>query len=228
VKRKVLLSLLVLIVVLSRALLVARHVQVEDLPVLARFLSTDDSSPTEFRARRHLEARTTHLGMAAWMDIDTWGTPDGFQYTIVGEGGSDYIRSHVFKSSLELERQLWRSDASPRAVTPENYMFDDRGSSSGLAEVGVTPRRKDVFLLDGSIFLRPDDGDLVRAEGLLAKNPSFWTRHVNVVGHYERIAGVRLPVAFESTANIVIAGACSFTMTYDYEMVNGQQTARKN
>ena len=162
------------------------------------------------------------------MDVDTEGTPDGFRYTIVDEGGSDYIRSHVFKSSLDTERRMWATDSSNRAVTPENYVFDDRGLASGLAEVRVTPRRKDVFLLDGSIFLRPDDGDLVRVEGTLTKNPSFWTRHVQVVGHYERIAGVRLPVAFESTASIVVAGTCSFTMTYDYEMVNGQDVSRRN
>jgi hypothetical protein len=228
VQRKFLLSSFVLVVLFSRGLLVAHDDSGQHLPVVERFLSSDDSSPTQFHAHRHLEARTAHLGMAAWMDIDTEGTPDSFHYTIVGEGGSDYIRSHVFKSSLETERHLWTSDASNRAVTPENYMFDDRGLASGLAEVRVTPRRKEVFLLDGSIFLRPEDGDLVRVEGTLTKNPSFWTRHVQVVGHYERIAGVRLPVAFESTASIVIAGTCSFTMTYDYEMVNGQDVSHRN
>ena len=233
-RRKILLSSAVLVVLLSflsffsGGLLLARDGGTVYLPVVERFLSTDDSSPIRFRAHQHLEARTAHLGMAAWMDIDTEGTPDGFRYTIAGEGGSDYIRSHVFKPALETESHLWASDTSNRAVTPENYMFDDRGLASGLAEVGVKPRRKDVFLLDGSIFLRPEDGDLVRVEGKLTKNPSFWTRHVQVVGHYERIAGVRLPVAFESTASIVIAGTCSFTMTYDYETVNGQDVSRIN
>src|SRR5258705_12114805 len=64
--------------------------------VLERFLATDDSSPIEFRARRHLEARTARLDMAAWMDVSTEGTPSDFRYTILGEGGSDYIRSRVF------------------------------------------------------------------------------------------------------------------------------------
>jgi hypothetical protein len=231
VERKVLLSSVVLVLspFLSGGLLVAaRDGSTVHLPVVQRFLSTDDSSPSRFRAHRHLEAKTAHLGMAAWMDVDTEGTPDGFRYTIVDEGGSDYIRSHVFKSSLDTERRMWATDSSNRAVTPENYVFDDRGLASGLAEVRVTPRRKEVFLLDGSIFLRPEDGDLVRVEGTLTKNPSFWTRHVQVVGHYERIAGVRLPVAFESTASIVVAGTCSFTMTYNYEMVNGQDVSRRN
>jgi hypothetical protein len=208
----------------------AGHVEGERLAVLNRFLATDNSSPAEFRARRHLEAWTARLDLAAWMDVSTEGTASDFTYTILGEGGSDYIRSHVFKTALETERQMWRSDAPDHAaITPKNYTFEDRGGQpAGLAQVGVKPKRKDLLLVDGSIFLRPDDGDLVTVEGMLSKNPSFWVRHIKVVGHYERIAGVRLPVAFESVANVVIAGESRFSMTYDYEMVNGQRTSRKN
>jgi hypothetical protein len=226
---------LLAVVLLSSALLVsggpdaAAHSQAQALPVLQRFFATDDSSPTAFRARRHLEAKTAHLGMAAWMDVFTEGTATGFNYTILGEGGSGYIRSHVFKSALDTEGAMWQVDAPGRSITPNNYTFDERGSeTAGLVQVGVTPKRKAPFLLEGFILLRPDDGDLVTMEGLLTKNPSFWTRHVEVVGHFERIAGVRLPVAFESTASIVLAGTSTFTMTYDYEMVNGHQTSHKN
>ena len=163
------------------------------------------------------------------MDVFTEGNATGFSYTILGEGGSDYIRSHVFRSALDTEGTMWQTAEPDRAFTPQNYTFADRGSeTAGLLQVGVTPKRRAPFLLEGFIFLRPDDGDLVTMEGLLAKNPSFWTRHVEVVGHFERIVGVRLPIAFESTAKIVVAGTSTFTMTYDYEMVNGQQTSRRN
>jgi hypothetical protein len=79
------------------------------------------------------------------------------------------------------------------------------------------------MLVNGSIFLRPEDGDLVRIEGLLSKTPSFWTRRVEIVRHYRRIAGIRLPVRFESVASVRIAGHSTFTMTYQYERVNGTQ-----
>ena len=236
VQRGFLLSTLLLVCFTHGNLLVpgqerleAGGTEAEHLAVLERFLATDDSSPTEFRARRHLEARTAHLDQAAWMDVNTEGTTSGFSYTILGEGGSEYIRSHVFRATLETERKMRLSDATDHAgITPENYSFEDRGvQPAGLARLGVKPKRKDLLLVDGSIFLRPD-GDLVTVEGTLLKSPSFWVRHVEVVGHYERIAGVRLPVAFESVANVVIAGRSTFTMTYDYETVNGQQISRKH
>ena len=74
--------------------------------------------------------------------------------------------------------------------------------------------------MDGSIFVNPDDGDLVRIEGRLSKTPSFWTRRVEVVRHYQRINGVRVPVAIESVAQVLIAGRSTFSMSYEYETVN--------
>jgi hypothetical protein len=43
------------------------------------------------------------------------------------------------------------------------------------------------------------------------------------VRHYERINGVRLPVAIESVAQVLIAGRSTFSMTYEYETVNDQR-----
>jgi hypothetical protein len=79
-----------------------------------------------------------------------------------------------------------------------------------------------VLLVDGSIFVQPGDGDLARIEGRLSKTPSFWTRRVDVVRRYERIAGVRVPVSIESVAHVLIAGRSTFKMTYEYETINGQ------
>ena len=119
---------------------------------------------------------------------------------------------------------MWTSREPQRAsLTEENYTFQERGIvPEGLATVGVKPRRKDVLLIEGSIFVLPEDGELRRIEGKLSKNPSLWTRHVEIVRRYDRIGGVRVPVLFESTAHVVIAGQSTFTMTYDYEMINGQ------
>jgi hypothetical protein len=60
-------------------------------------------------------------------------------------------------------------------------------------------------------------------EGLLSKAPSFWTRHVQITRWYDRFAGVRMPTALESVANVRIAGTSTFRMTYEYESVNGER-----
>jgi hypothetical protein len=188
---------------------------------LQRFLETVDDGPSSFRAFRRLEARNSHLSDAAWMNVWTTADASGFTYEIVDQGGSGYVRDRVFLQALETEQKMW--GAGPRgAITTENYTFEDRGAeSTGLAWIGVKPRRKDVLLVNGSIFLRPEDGDLVRVEGALSRTPSFWTRKVEVVRRYDRIAGVRVPVALESVASVRMVGKATFTMSYEYHSVNG-------
>ena len=130
----------------------------------------------------------------------------------------------MFLASLETEKKMYESGAPSRAaLTPENYLFAEGAVADGLSAVVVTPRRKDVLLIDGSMFLKPEDGDLVRIEGRLSKAPSFWIRHVEIVRSYRRIAGVRMPVAVEAVASIRLAGTATFRMTYEYEMVNGRR-----
>ena len=159
------------------------------------------------------------------MDVWTEADASGFRYHVVSEDGSDYIRSKVFRASLDKERDMW-SPGTPDegALTPANYVFEDRGAQpDGLASLAVKPRRKNLLLVDGSIYLNPDDGELVRMEGQLSKTPSFWTRRVQIVRWYRRIAGFRMPTALESVANLRIAGVSTFRMTYEYESINGQR-----
>ena len=159
------------------------------------------------------------------MDVWTEAGPGAFHYTVAGEGGSESIRSKVFRALLETERKSWNAGGHDRSgITPQNYNFaDEVAPADGLTRLGVKARRKDVLLVDGSILLQPEDGDLVLLEGKLSKAPSFWTRRVHIVRRYSRVSGVRVPVALESVADIVLYGRATLTMTYQYESINGRR-----
>jgi hypothetical protein len=193
--------------------------------VLQRFLARGDGPTVEYRALRHLEAQNVHFHAGAWMDA--WTEYDhltGFHFQIIAEGGSGYIRKHVLRPALEAEQKMWAAREPQRAsFSTDNYEFRDRGAAvEGLASLGVKPLRRDVLLIDGAIFVEPDDGELRRIEGQLSKAPSVWTRRVDIVRRYERMGGVRVPVSIESVAHVLIAGRSTFKMTYEYETVNGQ------
>ena len=192
---------------------------------LQRFFEADDRPPHQYRALRHFDARNEKLDKSAWMEVWTEADRSGFRYDVVGEGGSGYIRSHVFVKALETERRMWSDGSAERgAITRENYAFVDCDTEAdGLSCVTLKPRRKDVLLVDGSIFLHPDTGDLVRMEGSLARTPSFWTHRVEILRRYQRISGVRVPVEFASTASVRLAGFSTFRVTYEYESVNGMR-----
>lgn len=193
---------------------------------LERFLARADEPPVTYRALRHLEAQNLKFHLTAWMDVWTeFDHEKGLHYSVFAEGGSSYIRSRVFKAALDGEQKMWSNGEPQKAsFTRDNYEFQNGAATDdGLASVGVKPRRKDVLLVEGSIFVRPADGDLVRIEGKLSKTPSFWTRRVDIVRRYQRIAGERMPVSIESVAHVLIAGRSTFKMTYEYETVKSQR-----
>jgi hypothetical protein len=192
---------------------------------LQRFLARGETPTVEYRALRRIEADNPHFGQRAWMEAWTeFDNVHGLQYQIVGEGGSAYIRSKVLRAALEGEQKMWLAREPQRAsFNNDNYQFDPAVlGADGLTAVGVKPRRKDVLLVEGAIFLEPDEGSVARIEGRLSKPPSFWTRKVEIVRRYEQMGGVRVPVSIESVAHVLIAGRSTFKMTYQYETINGQ------
>ena len=193
--------------------------------VLQRFLARGEEPPVEYRALRRLEAQNPKFKQSAWMLAWTeYDHVNGFRYQVVDEGGSSYIRSKVLRAALEGEQRIWANREPQKAsFNQDNYLFDDGAAGpDGLAEVGVKPRRKDVLLVEGAIFVQPGDGELARIEGKLSKSPSIWTRRVDVVRRYERKGGVRVPISIESVAHVLIAGRSTFKMTYEYQTINGQ------
>jgi hypothetical protein len=170
-----------------------------------------------------MHASSDHFGQEAW--LEAWTELDGqtFTYDIVSETGSDYIRNKVLKALLKREQELVADGACSRSdLTPENYTFADASTGGGERYVTLKPKRKDVLLVDGRMVLSQDGTELLRVEGRLSKNPSFWTSLVNVIRHYARIDGVRVPIATESTAKVKFAGVSYLEVHYEYETINGR------
>lgn len=207
----------------------AADVHAQHAAVLQRFLARAEEPPVEYRALRRLEAQNPKFKQSAWMLAWTeYDHVNGFRYQIVDEGGSAYIRAKVLRAALEGEQRIWANREPQKAsFNHDNYLFDEPSPSpDGLAALGVRPKRKDVLLVEGALFVQPTDGELARIEGKLSKTPSFWTRRVDVVRRYERKGGVRVPVSIESVAQVFIAGRSTFKMTYEYETINGQTVGR--
>src|SRR5262245_5524660 len=197
---------------------------------IARFLGNPPESLTHFRAVRHLEATNTRFKKHGWMDVRTEFSPDGgFTFIVVAEGGSEYIRKKVLRPILEGEQEIVaRGEAARAALTLDNYdMLREEPAEDGLVRLFVKPKRQDRTLIDGSLLVTAGDADLVRITGRLAKNPSFWTKRVDIIRSYGRIAGVRVPLRIESVAQVRIVGPSAMTMTYRYEMVNGHSVAHE-
>jgi hypothetical protein len=188
---------------------------------MRQFLEQDDTQHP-YRAVRRLEAENG--GRRGWLEAVTSYSPDsGFSYQITAEGGSGLIRSKVLQAVLEGERELIaQGEAARSALDVTNYAFQPNGvDDEGLANILLSPKRKEPALVSGTMFLQAD-GNLVRLKGRLAKSPSFWVKDVRIVRSYRRIQGVVVPVALESTAHVRMRGPATLRMTYVYSEIDGQ------
>jgi hypothetical protein len=191
----------------------------------SRFLARTEPSVTQAIALRHLVATTRGGSMTGWVDACTALDAGELRYWIVGEGGSGAVRKRALIAALDGEVKARKENGTQAALDPSNYEFAPEIAEDGLLRVGLTPRRKETMLIEGAMFLSPEDADLVRVEGRLVKPPSFWTRQVNVVRRYARTSGVRVPMSMESTAKVLVVGTSTFAMTYRYLSINGEHVA---
>jgi hypothetical protein len=200
-----------------------------DPHLLERFLVSTGEPLVSYESIRRLDASNSALGLKGWLVAKTRLDPErGFEYEVVEEGGSGQVRKRVLHKALETERQAIATGAAPRsALTPDNYTFEPQpAGEDGLARLKLTARRHDVTLMNGVLCLAPAGADLVRLEGVLVKNPSWWTSRVEIVRRYGRIGGVRIPLSMESVAHLKLFGRSAFTMGYQYERINGRPVER--
>ena len=177
---------------------------------------------TSYRAFRRMHAKSERFNQEGW--LEAWTEFDGtsFRYTIVSERGSDYVRNKVLKAVLKREQEIVADGPDKAALSDENYTFSEDEQGDGVRYVTLKPKRKDVMLVEGRMVLSPDGADLLRVEGRLSKNPSFWTSLVNVIRHFAKVDGVRVPVSTESVAKVKFAGQSRLDVVYEYESINGR------
>lgn len=198
-------------------------------PLAADKLAALRAEPlTQYRALRRMHARTERFDKEGWVDAWTELDARGFRYEIVSERGSEQVREKVLKALLKREQELVAAGDSARgALTADNYEFSEiAGEDSGVKYVGIKPKRKDTLLVDGRLVLSEDGSELLRVEGRLSKNPSFWTSLVNIIRHYTRLNGVRVPIVTESVAKVKMVGTSRMEVRYDYESVNGRPVSQ--
>lgn len=189
---------------------------------IKQFLAQDDTQ-RPYRAVRRLEAQNGRR--KGWIEAITEYSPKtGFRYEITAEGGSGYIRSKVLKAVLDGERDvIAKGETARSSLAHSNYTFQANGiDADGLANVLLSPRRKERVLVSGMMALNASDGALVRLQGRLAKSPSFWVKNVDIVRTYERIDGNVVPVALETKAQVRFRGEATLRMTYVYSEIDGR------
>jgi len=207
---------------LTAAAAPAPNAKTANAPARSHDVVRSEPSLHQYRALRRMHAASEHLDHEGWMEAWTELDARGFRYQIVSERGSNTVRNRVLRALLKREQELIaQGDYGRGELTDENYEFGEETSGPGVRYILIKPKRKDSMLIDGRMVLSPE-GDLLRVEGVLAKNPSFWTSQVNITRNYTRVDGVRVPISVESIAKVKFAGRSTLNVQYQYESVNGR------
>jgi hypothetical protein len=195
-------------------------------PAAAAIPALRETPVKQYRALRRMHATNEKFdqdgSIECWTELDG----QGFRYEIVSQQGSAYIREKVLEKLLRREQELIASgDAARAELTDENYEFgevDAGDPGRGERTVRLTPKRKDMLLVNGRMILNETGTELLRVEGRLSKNPSFWTSAVEVVREFARLDGVRVPVTIDMVAKVKFAGTSRLDVRYEYETINGR------
>jgi len=151
--------------------------------------------------------------------------PDRKESIIVSESGSSILLTRVLNRLLEGEAEaMQRENHRREEMSPQNYDFrlvgEEHSDSPDYYVLEVAPKFKDKLLLQGRIWVDARDFGIVRMEGAPAKNPSWWTTHVDVIHSYCKVGDFWLPERNETVAQVRIFGRSTLTIEYkDYRLI---------
>jgi hypothetical protein len=179
----------------------------------------------EYEVMRTFYAANPRFKLDATLLVQTsFQQPEKMDSKVMHLQGSQLIREHVFDKILEAENET-RTKKAKRDVdlTPANYNFrwigsDDCGGRS-CYHLGLSPKRKDKYALEGEVWIDAEDYAIVRVHGSPSKRPSFWTTRTEIDRRYKRTEGVWLTDRIESNSDIRIAGHSHLSIDYAYQRV---------
>lgn len=178
-----------------------------------------------FRTQRTFFAANTRFKMDSTLIVETvFRQPDFMESSVISKEGSDFIRQRVFDEILKAENETHKkADKQQVDITPQNYDFTFIGEEvcqdRPCYRVGISPKRKDKYSLNGDIWIDTSDFAIVRVHGSPAKKPSFWTLKTEIDKRYRKLDGVWLTDRLESSSDILIAGHSTLSIQYEYTTV---------
>ena len=145
--------------------------------------------------------------------------PHDKELKIVSEEGSELLQKHVLHKLVESELEAnARSNQAANALTEANYDFTLRGDEQkdgrNCYVLEVKPRTRSKFLYEGTVWVDSTDFAVVHILARPAKNPSFWTKRVDIEHRYEKVGDFWLPASNRSASSTRFGGHAVLDIDY--------------
>ncbi|HEU0124362.1 MAG TPA: hypothetical protein VFQ91_27785 [Bryobacteraceae bacterium] len=143
--------------------------------------------------------------------------------------GDNTVKNYVIIKYMSGEVEMAEKAASA-GITPKNYKFKYKrqeifnGRTVHIFE--LNPRKKQVGLFKGELWVDDETALPVRETGSLVKSPSIFLKKVNFTRTYGMYNGAALPARVESTVETRIAGKAELDIRYsNFAPESGQPAA---
>ena len=143
--------------------------------------------------------------------------------------GDGTVKNQVIARYLTAEVEAQKDQAPSLAVTPANYKFKYKGQSElqgrNAYVFQVTPKKRQVGLFKGEVWIDAATYLRVQETGYLVKNPSIFLKKVAFVRRYEIRDGISVPLQVQSVVDTRLVGKAELTIDFSNFSVDAPQTA---
>jgi hypothetical protein len=155
----------------------------------------------------------------------TYKRDTGKSYQILSESGSTMMRNLVLHAILDNEQHVNEPGVREGAwVTTANYDMQvkpgaiQKVDGRDCVSLSLTPRRKEPYLLVGTLWVSAQNGEIVRIEGKGSKSSSVFTGETEMMRQYVDMDGFGEAVHARATSNSFLFGETVVTIDYrDYQ-----------
>ncbi len=143
--------------------------------------------------------------------LRSFRSPKSLSFASIKFTGDNFVKSNVITKLLQSEvDHVEKGDPAQSAINEQNYKINYKGveqiGENPVHVFQLKPRKKTPGLFKGKIYLDVYTGSLRRAEGTLAKSPSFFVKKVEFTQDFTDINGVTLPTELRSVSKARIIG----------------------
>lgn len=139
-------------------------------------------------------------------------------YRMLGFNGDNAVKKEVIARYLSAEIQ---AQSGPNiSINPENYKFKLKGvrQENGrlMFVLALSPKKKEVGLFKGELWLDHDTYMPVREAGRFVKNPSIFMKRMEFVRDYEIQNGVSIPQRVVSSVDTRLFGPVQLSISFTH------------
>jgi hypothetical protein len=139
-------------------------------------------------------------------------------YRMLGFSGDTTVKKDVIARYLSAEVQA-SGNGSDLGITPANYKFKFKGlqnrDGKDVYVFQLAPRKKEVGLFKGDLWIDPHTFMPVREAGKFVKNPSIFFKRTDFVRTYNIQNGVAVPQHIDSVIKTRIVGPVEISINFN-------------